>query len=219
MRNRLTCVGPDGRTFIPHSAFRIPHSHALLTTAMSHLCSTRLPATIDPCCNTSGEPSSVVTTPPVSRTSTTPAATSHGASVSSQKPSRRPAATSTRSSAAAPDAARGPHHGGELIEVASQQREILERESGADEGLPRIGEPRDLEPALALPCAESARAPVHAISRYIVHHADVQRPSPQRPDRHRALRIPVQEVGRAVDRAADPHHVAPPRDRGRKPSP
>src|SRR5439155_13123693 len=78
-----------------------------------------------------------------------------------------------RRRAGAPDAARGPHHGGELIEVASQQREILERESGTDEGLPRLGEPRDLEPPLALPCAQSARAPVHAISRYIVHYADV----------------------------------------------
>src|SRR2546422_2324481 len=85
MRNRLTRVGPDGRTFIPHSAFRIPHSHALLKRSLSHWCSAALPATTEPCCNTSGEPSSVVTTPPASRTSTTPAATSHGASVSSQK--------------------------------------------------------------------------------------------------------------------------------------
>src|SRR2546427_957742 len=58
------------------------------TLFRSHLCSVGLPATTDPCCKTSGEPSSVVTTPPASRTSTTPAATSHGASVSSQKQSR-----------------------------------------------------------------------------------------------------------------------------------
>src|SRR6266516_1179293 len=77
-----------------------------------------------------------------------------------------------RRRARAPDAARGSHHGGELIEVASQQREILEREPSPDEGLPRLAEPRNLEPPLALPRAESARAPIHAISRHIVHDAD-----------------------------------------------
>src|SRR2546425_7048899 len=62
MRNGWTRVEPEGRASVPHSTFRIPHSQALLSKPMSHLCSVGLPATTDPCCKTSGEPSSVVTT-------------------------------------------------------------------------------------------------------------------------------------------------------------
>src|SRR5207244_754694 len=102
-------------------------------------------------------------------------------------------------SARAPDAARGSHHGRELIEVASQERQTLERKSGADERLPRLGEPRDLERPLALPGAEFARAPIRPISRHIVHDADAQHATHQRPARHRVLRIPVETVGRAVE--------------------
>src|SRR3989442_3764994 len=69
-----------------------------------------------------------------------------------------------RGCARTPDTARGSHHGRELIEVASQERQTLERKSGADERLPRLGEPRDLERPLALPGAQYPRAPIPPIS-------------------------------------------------------
>src|SRR5712691_10097888 len=121
-----------------------------------------------------------------------------------------------RRGARASDTAGGSHAGGELLEVAPQKREILERKSGADERLPRLGEPRDLERPLALPGAESTGAPIRPISRYIVHDADAQHATHQRPDRHRVLRIAVQEVGRAVERIHDPHDVALTRSRRRQ---
>src|SRR3989442_2119907 len=111
-----------------------------------------------------------------------------------------------RRRACPPDAARRPHNGGELIGVASQQREILEGEPGPDEGLPRLGQPRDVEPAVALPGAESARAPIHSISRHIVHDAGDQRSFHQHPDRNRVLRIAVQKIRRAVERIHNPHY-------------
>src|SRR2546426_9123882 len=38
---------------------------------------------------------------------------------------------------------------------------------------------------------------------HIVHDADAQHATHQRPDRHRVLRIPVEKVGRAVERIQD----------------
>src|SRR2546428_178093 len=100
--------------------------------------------------------------------------------------------------------------------AASQDREVLEGDPGRAEGLPRLGERRDVAPAVALPGAESARAPVHALSRHIVHDAGAQRSFHQPPDRDRVLRIAVQKIRRAVERIHNPHDVAHPRRTGRQ---
>jgi len=62
-------------------------------SSSSHAWITGLPATIEPWRMTSCAASSPVTSPPASRTISVPAATSHGASFSSQKPSNWPVAT------------------------------------------------------------------------------------------------------------------------------
>ena len=62
-----------------------------------------LPQTMEVSATGQGSPVAVVTMPPASRTSSEPAAMSHGLRRSSQNASYRPQATSARSSAAAPE--------------------------------------------------------------------------------------------------------------------
>jgi hypothetical protein len=110
------------------------------------------------------------------------------------------------------DAARRSHHRGELVLVAAQHREILEREPGADERVARLGEARHPERAVALPGAEPRCAPVREVTRDIVHDSQAQRAPHRACDRDRVLRVAVQIVRRAVERVHDPHDFARGRD-------
>src|SRR5439155_17326113 len=80
----------------------MPTTLWLLNCAISHACMVGLPAMIAVRAIDAFTPARSVTTPPASRMSRMPAATSHGASSSSQNASKRPHATSARSSAAEP---------------------------------------------------------------------------------------------------------------------
>ena len=166
-----------------------------------------LPATSAPCATVHGAPSRSVTMPPASRTSSMPAAMSHGARLSSQKASKRPQATSARSSAAAParrmpDVARMTR--GELAQIASRCPRCLNGKPGADQRARRIGDRRDTRSARRARRAPPPRVAVNSSPRGDVEHTPATTLAvDQRGDRHRVPREAVQEVRRAVERIDD----------------
>ena len=162
------------------------------------------------CRRMSSAPSRSVTTPPASRTSSAPAATSHGARCSSQKPSNRPAGhvrqVEGRGAGAADAAGRRARSRRTGAGTRRIRLTLLEREAGADQGVLRRPRCADTESGRPSSQAPPPRTRVEA-SRRAARRTTT--PASSTPSTAAAIEtaqagIAVQEVGGAVERIDDP---------------